>query len=112
MSHQEHHAQDADQERELPRVLHLDQAMRHQALMEGLSLCQEMLSFPIPLDLRRISHQIALRLAYVISHDPPPQAALEDLRFLAQKSQAFLASSLAQSIRPETIHSALRNLKT
>lgn len=112
MSHDEHHAQGADQERELPRVLHLDQAMRHQALMEGLSLCQEMLLLPIPLDLRRISHQIALRLAYVISHDPPPHAALEDLHYLAQKSQAFLASSLARSTQPEMIRSVLRNLKT
>lgn len=106
------HDADHHQERESPRVLHLDQAMRHQALMEGLSLCQEMLSLPIPLDLRRISHQIALRLAYVISHDPPPHVALEDLRYLAQRSQAFLASSLARSIQPETIHSVLHNLKT
>lgn len=106
------HDADPHQERESPRVLHLDQGMRHQALMESLSLCQEILLLPIPLDLRRLTHQVALRLAYVISHDPPPRLDPEDLRYLVQRSQAYLASSLAHSTQPETIHSVLHNLKT
>lgn len=110
MSHDadQHH----DQEREPPRVLDLDQAMNHQALMESLTFCQEILLRQIPLDLRRITHQIALRLAYVISHAPPPGIDPADLRYLVQKHQAFLASSLDRSTQPETIHSVLRNLKT
>lgn len=108
MSHE--HQSSHDQEHASSRVLQLDQAMRHQAIMESLSLCQEMLSLPIPSDLQRSIHQVALRLGYVLSHDPPPHLDPSDLRQLVQASQHFLAQSLRRSADPSMIHLALRNL--